>query len=120
MLNYAPSHYAVAQVFLIASILIYLATAQNSYAHNTPGKLGNLVDSTLLFGPALAGFGLQAGLVRRFRIRQRLFGARLRSSLCRARCGDDAPLLAAMRLMIECMIAIGVGFVTLAIRSRWT
>jgi hypothetical protein len=41
---------------------IYLSTAV-LYAHNTPGKLGNYADSTLLFGTALAGFGLQVGLV---------------------------------------------------------
>jgi len=59
---YEQRHFLLCEIFLAASIAIYLATAV-LYAHNTPGKLGNYADSTLLFGTALAGFGLQAGLV---------------------------------------------------------
>ncbi|MDP3674637.1 MAG: DUF2339 domain-containing protein [Novosphingobium sp.] len=121
--SYDPRHYLLCQVFLAASVLIYLATAL-LYAHNTPGKLGNAADATLLFGPAVAGFGLQAGLVRDMN-----FGAAF-SALA---FGAVYVALAAftllkrrdeMRLLSECLIAIGVGFVTLAIplalEVRWT
>ena len=43
-------------------MLIYVATAV-LYTRATPGRLGNVVDTTLLFGPALAGFGLEVALV---------------------------------------------------------
>ena len=63
MTSYDPQHYLLCQLFLALSVLIYLATAL-LYAHTTPGKLGNAADATLLFGPAVAGFGLQVGLVK--------------------------------------------------------
>ena len=121
--SYDPRHYLLCQAFLAASVLIYLATAL-LYAHNTPGKLGNAADATLLFGPAVAGFGLQAGLVH-----DMSFGAAF-SALA---FGAVYVALAAftlrkrrdeMRLLSECLIAIGVGFVTLtvplALEVRWT
>ena len=121
--SYDPRHYLLCQVFLAASVLIYLATAL-LYAHNTPGKLGNAADATLLFGPAVAGFGLQAGLVHTMS-----FGAAF-SALA---FGAVYVALAAftlrkrraeMRLLSESLIAIGVGFVTLAVplalEVRWT
>lgn len=122
-ISYEPQHYLVSQVFLGASVLIYLATAL-LYAHNTPGKLGNAADATLLFGPAVAGFGLQAGLVH-----DMSFGAAF-SALA---FGAVYVALAAftlrkrrdeMRLLSECLIAIGVGFGTLAVplalEVKWT
>lgn len=120
---YEARHYALCQGFLIVSMAIYLATAL-LYAHNTPGKLGNYADSTLLFGTALAGFGLQAALVRGVP-----FGAAW-SAL-----GFGAVYIAVtavttrwakseMRLLNECLLAIGIGFVTLAVPlaldMRWT
>jgi uncharacterized membrane protein len=85
------------------------------YAHNTPGKYGNYADSTLLFGTALVGFGFQAALVA-----DRPFASAF-SAL-----GFGATYLAMaafvvrrqraeMRVLSECLLAIGIGFVTLAI-----
>lgn len=120
---YETRHYALCQSFLIISMAIYLATAV-LYAHNTPGKLGNYADSTLLFGTALAGFGLQIALVQ-----DQPFGAAW-SAL-----GFGAVYIAItavtmrwarseMRLLNECLLAIGIGFVTLAIPlafdMQWT
>ncbi|MFM5950498.1 MAG: DUF2339 domain-containing protein [Novosphingobium sp.] len=111
---YQDRHFLICEVFLALSVAIYLATAL-LYAHNTPGKLGNVADSTLLFGTALAGFGLQAALVH-----DRPYAAAW-SALA-----FGAVYLAVawwamqrrkqgMGLLSECMLAIGVGFVTLAI-----
>lgn len=121
--NYQPWLYAICQFFLAASVLIYLATAV-FYAHNTPGRFGNVVDGVLLFGPALAGFSLQVGLVRPYE-----FGSAY-SSLA---FGAVYIALAAaivfwgkktMRPLTDYLIGIGVGFVTLAIplalSVRWT
>lgn len=111
---YEERHFLLCEIFLAASITIYLATAV-LYAHNTPGKLGNYADSTLLFGTALAGFGLQAGLVHGLPFGEAYsalgFGA--------AYLGITALTMrqnkAEMRLLNECLLAIGVGFVTLAV-----
>ncbi len=121
--SYQPGDYAAAQGFLIVSVLIYVATAV-LYTRATPGRLGNVVDTTLLFGPALAGFGLQVGLVS-----DRPFGSAF------AALGFAALYLGVamwtmryrkdtFRVMNETMLAIGIGFVTLAVPlalgARWT
>lgn len=123
VLRYDPAQYAVAQPFLIAFVLIYIAAAL-LYSRNVEGKLGNVVDSTLLFGPALAGFGLQVGLVRHLEYGSAFsalgFGAVYLGLAVFARRRGYArnPLLR------ESLIAIGVGFATLAIPlalgARWT
>ena len=121
--SYSDSQFAVCELFLALSIAIYLATAL-LYAHNTPGKLGNFADSTLLFGTAITGFGLQAGLVhdRPFAAAWSavVFGAvylALASWAFRRR-------HAGMGLLSESLLAIGVGFVTLtiplALDVKWT
>ncbi len=121
--RYQPTDFVAAQGFLIASVLIYVATAV-LYARATPGRLGNVVDTTLLFGPALAGFGLQVGLVH-----NRPFGSAF------AAIGFAALYLGVagwtmryrrdtFRVMSETLLAIGIGFVTLAVPlalgARWT
>ncbi|HWW05849.1 DUF2339 domain-containing protein [Collimonas sp.] len=123
VLKYQPAQYLSSQLFLAAFVLIYV-TAAILYARNTPTRLGNTVDSTLMFGTALIGFGLQAGLVRQFK-----FGAAFSALGFAALYLILAALLMRRgqknyRLMIESMIAIGLGFVTLAVPlaldMRWT
>lgn len=120
---YEPRHYLLCQGFLIVSMAIYLSTAV-LYAHNTPGKLGNYADSTLLFGTALAGFGLQVGLVhdRPFASAWSALGfgaAYIAVTAATMRRGRPE-----MRLLNECLLAIGIGFVTLAVPLaldvKWT
>ncbi|SFR96451.1 DUF2339 domain-containing protein [Sphingomonas jatrophae] len=120
---YAPGDYPAAQIFLIANVLIYVATAV-LYTRVTPGRTGLAIDTTLLFGPALAGFGLQAGLVH-----DRPFATAF-SALCFAAIYVGTAFAASRsrrespRVMIETMLAIGIGFVTLAVPlalgARWT
>ncbi|GAA3722544.1 DUF2339 domain-containing protein [Sphingomonas cynarae] len=121
--SYQPADFAAGQVFLIVSVLIYVATGMMQ-ARATPGRFGNVVDTTLSFGPALAGFGLQVGLVH-----NRPFGSAF------AALGFAALYLGIaaftmrhrrddLRVMNETMLAIGIGFVTLAVPlalgARWT
>ena len=121
--SYGAQHYLTCQIFLGLSIAIYLFAAV-LYAGNTPGRLGNAADTTLLFGPAIAGFGLEVGLVQ-----DRAFGSAFAALAFGAvylavaaytlrRRGEE------MRLVNECLIAIGVGFVTLAVPlaldAKWT
>ena len=120
---YLPEQYASTQPFLICFVLIYLLAAI-LYARNTPTKLGNSVDSMLVFGTPLIGFGLQAGLVQAFE-----FGTAFSALGFAVLYLGAATLLARRalenyRVLIECLIAIGIGFVTLtvplALDARWT
>lgn len=123
LLVYDPSDYAVSQTFLILFVLIYVVTGILNAAHR-PGRFGNAVDGTLLFGPALAGFGLQAGLVRDMPFGTAFaalgFGALyLAVALYVARRGRGDN-----RVLVEGLAAVAVGFVTLAVPlalgARWT
>ncbi|MGY4398768.1 putative membrane protein [Sphingomonas sp. UYAg733] len=122
-LSYQPTDYPAAQAFVIVSVLIYLATAV-LYTRGTPGRLGNVVDTTLLFGPALAGFGLQVALVH-----DRPFGSAFAAlGFALMYLGVAAFTLRyrreSFRVMNEAMLAIGIGFVTLAVPlalgATWT
>jgi len=126
-MRYSPEHYASAQAFLIGFIAIFIA-ASILYARATPLRLGwgvsHAVDHTLVFGTPLLGFGLQAGLVQPFwhgaAFSALGFGATyllLAAALLR-RAADG------YRLLVECFLALGVGFVTLAVPlaldAQWT
>lgn len=120
---YQDQHFLLCELFLALSVAIYLAAAM-LYAHNTPGRLGGYADATLLFGTALAGFGLQAGLVegRPFAAAWSAlaFGAVYLSATALALRRRDP----AQRFLAECLLAIGTGFVTLAVplalSAEWT
>ncbi|HEX5737626.1 MAG TPA: DUF2339 domain-containing protein [Hydrogenophaga sp.] len=122
VLSYRPEHYASAQPFLIAFVLIFIA-ASVLYARNTPTQLGNTVDSTLVFGTPLIGFGLQAGLVASMPFGQAFsavgFGfIYLTLAWVLKRRGG-----ASSQMLMECFLALGAGFATLAVPlaldARW-
>jgi uncharacterized membrane protein len=121
--SYAPQHWLTCQLFLGLTMLIYVIVA-TLYAGQRPGRLGNAADTTLLFGPALAGFGLEVGLVH-----DRPFGSAFAAlafgagylavaALMLRRQGRD------MRVVRDSLLAIGIGFVTLAVPlafdAKWT
>ena len=122
-MRYAPANYASAQGFLWLFIAIFTAAAI-FYARRQPMRLGNMVDSTLVFGTALAGFGLQMGLVQHLEHGTAFaalgFGAAylLLALALRRRGGPGDTLL------VEAFLALGVGFVTLAVplalNAQWT
>ncbi|QTD45675.1 DUF2339 domain-containing protein [Ottowia testudinis] len=123
VLSFSPRHYVSAQGFLLGFIAIFTAAALG-YARQVRGRFGHVVDSTLIFGTSLAGFGLQAGLVRHIE-----YG----TAFSALGFGAAYLLLAAMlarraaegyRVLGESLLAIGVGFATLAVPlaldARWT
>lgn len=123
VLVYDPALYAISQFFLILFVLIYVG-AGILHARGTPGHLGNVVDSSLLFGPAIVGFGLQVGLVRDIPLGSAFSAlgfAALYLSLAvfvsRRGRGDN-------RVLTDGLIAVTVCFVTLAVPLalgvRWT
>lgn len=122
-MRYSPEHYASAQAFLLVFIAIFIAAAL-LHARQRPMKLGHYVDTALVFGTPLVGFGLQAGLVQEFwhgtAFAALGFGAvyLVLAAVLMRRAGPG------YRLLVECCIAIGVGFTTLAVPlamdQRWT
>lgn len=121
--RYEPQHFMVCQVMLAITVAIYLATAL-LYAHNTPGRFGLAADSTLLFGTALVGFGFEMGLVKDMPFggayAALAFGA-VYVATATWTLRSNKP---ETRVLGECLIAIGVGFVTLAVPLaldvKWT
>ena len=126
VLQYQPAQYASTQPFLIAFFLVYLvASLLYATRHSLAPK--QAVDATLIFGTPLVAFGLQAGLVRDIEyaagFSSLLLGAFYLAlgywALRRARSDNGVG-----RWMAECFIALGLGFVTLAVPlaldSRWT
>ncbi|MGI4794998.1 MAG: DUF2339 domain-containing protein, partial [Janthinobacterium lividum] len=114
VLVYDPALYGPSQFFLILFVLIYVVVGILN-ASNRPGRFGNPVDGTLLFGPALIGFGLQMGLVRHLPFGSAFsaigFGAlHLALALFVLRRGRGEN-----RVLGDGLIAVAVGFVTLAV-----
>jgi uncharacterized membrane protein len=126
-LRYAFDQYASTQPFLIAFFLIYVAAAV-LYAKREITQLKatpqGAVDATLVFGVPIVAFGLQAALVQHFEFATAFsalaLGAfyLLLASILLKRSKDH------QRLLIECFLALGVGFATLAVPlaldARWT
>lgn len=145
--SYEPAaHYASAQGFLLLFFLMYVsigllfarrmlladedlpadrdADAWRRWFARQGASAQRYIDATLLFGPPLAGFGMQAGLVRH--IEYATAGSALALGafyllLTRLVLGRDAQRL---RLLAEIFVALGVVFVTLtiplALDARWT
>ncbi len=133
VLKYQPDQFASAQPFLLAFFLIYVAA---SLMYATRHSLGarQAVDATLIFGTPLIAFGLQVGLVRHIEFAAAFSALALGAFYLalawlmgvRWRQGDTPEPGAAevRRWLGECFVALGIGFVTLAVPlaldARWT
>jgi uncharacterized membrane protein len=120
---YRPEHYATTQPFLIAFFLLYVAIAVLFALRRAP-RLVDYVDSVLVFGVPLVAAGLQLGLVKEFE-----YGAAWSALALGAFYITVAHLLwrqhrESLQLLVECFVALGVAFATLAIPyafdGRWT
>ena len=118
VLSFKPENYLPAQGFLVLFFVIYLLTAM-LYARNTARadtlRQMPLIDNTLIFGTPLVAFGLQIGLVRAFE-----YGAAFSALGMAAIYVLCAFVLVRQtrgynKLLLECFLALGVGFLTLAI-----
>jgi uncharacterized membrane protein len=122
--RYEAIHYASCQLFLLIGWAIYLAIALIYANRREDDERNSYVDGTLVFGMALVGFGLQAAMVRATPglihyasafsalIAGGVYLALALWQASRAR-RDDAPR--STFLAGESLLAIGVGFATLAI-----
>lgn len=125
-MRYGEADYLSAQLFLIVFVLIFIATSI-LYARATPLRLGwgtsQAVDSTLVFGTPLVGFGLQCGLVQHFAYGE-AFSALALGALYLVLTAVLVRRGPGYRLLAECFLALGVGFATLtvplALDARWT
>ncbi len=123
VLKFSPESYATTQPFLIAFFLVYLLTSI-FYAQKSPTNYGNTVDSMLVFGNPIITFGLQYGLTQAMPL-----GAGL-SALGMSAAHIVAAFVVSKRdrknnrMLMESFLAIGIGFLTLAIPlaldARWT
>jgi uncharacterized membrane protein len=125
-LKFQPEQYASTQPFLIAFFLVYLV-ASLLYATRHALAPRQAVDATLIFGTPLVAFGLQAGLVRDFEYATGFSSLVLGGfylalgywALRRTRSDNGVG-----RWLAECFVALGLGFVTLAVPlaldPRWT
>lgn len=120
---YQPEHYATTQPFLAAFFLLYVAIAILFALRRSP-RLTDYVDSVLVFGVPLVAAGLQLGLVKEFE-----YGAAWSALALGAFYVTVARLLwrqhrESLQLLVECFVALGVAFATLAIPyafdGRWT
>ena len=121
--SYQPAFFSTVEPFLIAHFLLFTAIAV-IYAHKQAVKMSNYVDSTLVFGTPILGFGLQYALLQ-----HSLFGLAYSAlTLGVFYIGLAYWLLTKKRdtlqFLGECFVALGIGFATLAIPlsldGRWT
>lgn len=120
---YRPEFFVSTEPFLILFFLMYVAIAVLFALRQAP-RLAGYVDGTLVFGVPLVGFSLQAALVSDHEyglawsaLALGLFYVSLATLLWRRRAHG-------LRVLVEAFLALGVGFLTLAIPlaldGRWT
>ena len=124
VLKYQPEQLASTEPFLVAFFVLYLA-ASLLYATRHGLVPKQAVDATLIFGLPLVAFGLQAALVREVEYAA-AFSALVLGAVYLALGGwalkrRDAGV---GQWLAECFVALGLGFVTLAVPlaldARWT
>lgn len=122
-LEYRPEFYASTQPFLIAFFGLYLTVAVLFSLKQSP-KLVGLVDGSLVFGLPIVAFGLQAALLEHTQ-----YGLAISAVILAVVYLALARLLwlkfhASQRVLVESLLALGVGFATLAIPlafgAHWT
>ncbi len=120
---YRPEFFATTEPFLILFFVAYAVIAI-MYAFKQAPKLTHYVDGTLIFGVPIAGFGLQAGLVREFEFGLAFSALALAGFYLLLATWLSRKMQPPLKLLIESFLALGVIFATLAIPlaldARWT
>lgn len=123
ILKFESALYLSSQCFLTIFVMIFLATAVMNARHPQT-VAGRHADSALLFGTPLLGFGLQAGLVTQFELGTALSALGFAAIYLLLAIGLSRSGRAGYRSLTECLIVIGIGFLTLAVPlaldARWT
>jgi len=121
-LKYRPEFFATTEPFLVLFFLFYVGVAV-LYALRRSVELSRYIDGTIVFGTPLVAAALQSALVRDMQ-----YGMALSALAAAALYLSLAWILyaraAALRLLVESFLALGVIFATLAIPlaldARWT
>jgi uncharacterized membrane protein len=123
VLQYRPQDFASTEPFLVMFFVFYVAIAILYSTRQAP-TLHGYIDGTIIFGTAIAAFGLQAAMLHDQRLAL-AYSALTVSALYLAlawvlhrRRGES------QRLLVEAFTALGVAFLTLAIplalNGRWS
>jgi len=119
--RYTADQYFLAQGFLIAFWLLFLAVSL-LYALRQPKSMRGIFDTTLMFALPLAAFGIQSRLTSGVQLA-------LASAVAAAAYLDSSSLLlrrrdATLRVLTEASFGVGVAFLTLAVplaaSAQWT
>lgn len=120
---YRPEHFATTQPFLIAFFLLYVAIAV-LYALRRAPRLGDTVDSVLVFGTPLVAAALQLAIVRDYEYGAAWSALALGAFYCATAYQLWRVQRETLQLLVECFLALGVAFATLAIPyafdGQWT
>ena len=120
---YRPEHFATTEPFLVAFFLLYVAVAV-LYALRRAPSLKDPVDNILVFGNPLVAAGLQFGLVKEIEYGAAWSAIAVGAFYCVLAHQLWRRQRESLQLLVECFIALGVAFATLAIPlafdGRWT
>ncbi|MFN3985844.1 MAG: DUF2339 domain-containing protein [Rhodocyclaceae bacterium] len=137
---YRVEHYASAQAFLVAFMLMFVAIgllfarrrlldgdappAGREAMLKWSWRQGDYVDATVMFGPPLVGFGVQYAIVRHFEHGAALSAAALGGFYLLLAWGLARRGGGRVALLTETCLALGVVFATLAVPlgldAQWT
>lgn len=124
VLRYRPEWFASTEPFLIGFYLIFLATALLFARQQTADGQRDYVQSTLVFGPPLVGFGLQALLVQHFDYGLAWSAFGLGALYLLLTLGLRQMQGLRYHTLNTAFLALGIGFVTLAVPfaldGQWT
>ena len=120
---YRPEHFATTEPFLIAFFLLYVAVAV-LYALRRAPSLKDPVDNVLVFGNPLVAAGLQFGMVKNIEYGAAWSAVAVGAFYCVLAYQLWNRKRETLQLLVECFLALGVAFATLAIPlafdGRWT
>ena len=121
--GYRPEHFATTEPFLVAFFLLYVAIAV-LYALRREPSLKDPVDNILVFGNPVVAAGLQFGMVRNIEYGAAWSAIALGAFYCVLAWQLWRRQRETLQLLVECFVALGVAFATLAIPlafdGRWT
>ena len=123
-LNYKPALFSTTEPFLIGFYLIFLATALLFARQQRAGGQRDYVQSTLVFGPPLVGFGLQAALVQNFEYGLAWSAFGLGALYLVLWLGLRRAVGEYFKILNDAFLLLGLGFVSLAVPfafdGQWT
>ena len=121
--RYRPDYFATTEPFLILFFLMYVAIAVLFALRQSP-KLTHYVDGTIVFGVPLVVFGMQAAMVKDMPFVTAYSALSLGAFYLTLATVLNAKKRDSLRLLVESFLALGIGFVTLAVPlaldARWT